>query len=165
MSLKVDTGAQINVTCQDDLSKLSPLPETLKDNIHLKSYQGEDIPCLGLCNLTFQTSKGDIPALFAIVPTGFHSVLGLSAAIQIGVIVIPQGNQFTKHQLHVNAIKTETQSSTIFRDNIAQEVFQAYHTIFEGIGSFGEPYSIKLAAGYTPVVTPVRKVPFLKKES
>ena len=100
----------------------------------------------------------------AIVPTGFHSVLGLSAAIQIGVIDIPQGNQFTKHQLHVNAIKTETRSSTIIRENIAQEVFQAYPTIFEGIGSFGEPYSIKLAAGHTPVVNPVRKVPFLKKK-
>ena len=171
LSLKVDTGAQINVICQDDLVKLSPTPDILPQNISLKSYQGDKIPCLGICNLTIRSIKGDILAPFAVVPhgLGFHSVLGLSTAMKLGILGIPQGDKFTRHQLQVNAIQNQEVSPrvkpSVFGENIRQAVLQKYPRIFEVVGSFGEPYSIALKPEYTPVVNPVRRVPFLKKKA
>ena len=72
LSLKVDTGAQINVISMADLAPLTPRPRILKRKVTLKSYQGQVIPCKGLCVLNISIASGVIPALFAVVPKSFQ---------------------------------------------------------------------------------------------
>ena len=43
------------------------------------------------------------------------------------------------------------------------EVSTKYSDVFEGMGTFGSPYHIQIKPDYTPVVNPVRFVPFVKK--
>ena len=170
LSLKVDTGAQINVISSNDMQQLSPRPQILKRKINLKSYQGQTIPCKGLCILNIDSAKGHIPSLFAIVPQSFQSVLGLSTAMKLGILDIPKGDKFVKHELQVNSIETKPpkimkdfENSSVFGDNISQDISTLYGQIFEGMGTFGEPYTIVIKPDYSPVINPVRKVPFSKK--
>ena len=114
---KVDTGAQINVIAKNALDLLDPRPVLLQHKVKLQSYQGQSIPSLGLCTVDIHCSKGNIPALFAIVPQGYPSVLGLSTAIKMGILDIPEGDKFTEHSLQVNSIlSTSTFGKDISHD-------------------------------------------------
>ena len=257
ISLKVDTGAQINVISQRDLLLLNPRPRMLKRHITLRSYQGQRIPCMGLCTLTIRSGNGNISALFAIVPEKFQSILGLSTAMKMGILDIPRNDRFTQHEVLVgnegkgrfnesvgkdrkeiltlgkevegtgkrstekvsmfenpareanlkpemqlkppinersevmrsecketkkvqvknskkvtektgeilsNPYEIETKSK-YFGSSIKTEILDKYSEIFEGVGRFGKPYRIRLKEGYTPVVSPVRRVPYAKKQA
>ena len=190
LSLKVDTGAQCNVISLGDLNSLSPRPDVRRGKVKLTSYQGVGIPCEGVCILTIQTEGGDTSEHFVVVPSEYQSILGLSTSLKLGIVEIPDGNQFTRHELvsQVSSIvqhKIESKQvespahfkgksgptarhavvSTVFGKDISNEVFQKYPKLFEGVGSFGEPYEIKLKDEYTPVITPVRRVHFSRKKA
>ena len=256
ISLKVDTGAQINVISHRDLSLLNPRPKMLRRRITLRSYQGQRIPCIGICSLTIHSGNGNIPALFAIVPDKFQSILGLATAMKMGILDIPRDDKFTKHEVimgcqsehgrsqvendnggkdilvvskdrklvskenlseinktsgredrnglvselvspssEVNKLVKEDKvgnfcnmeseknsqsgsrdtlkvrenpyeikkKSTYFGKEIKKEIVEKYPQIFDGVGTFGKPYKIRLREGYSPVVFPVRYVPYAKK--
>ena len=55
--------------------------------------------------------------------------------------------------------------SKTFGSDIRKEILHKYPDIFAGIGRFGDPYKIKLRQDYTPVVLPVRNVPYVKKQA
>lgn len=73
--------------------------------VSLKSYQGT--PCLGLCKLSIHSTKGEVPAMFAIVPDQFQSILGLTTAMDMGIIDIPESDKFTRHELMVGSVHSE----------------------------------------------------------
>ena len=54
---------------------------------------------MGICTLTIHSGNGNIPALFAIVPDKFQSILGLATAIKMGILDIPRDDKFTKHEV------------------------------------------------------------------
>ena len=58
LSLKVDTGAQINVISQNDLGTLIPRPHIIPRTVRLKSYQGKSITTLSRCSLEIHSSEG-----------------------------------------------------------------------------------------------------------
>ena len=112
LSLKVDTGAQINVISMADLISLVPRPRIIKRNVTLKSYQGQVIPSRGLCIINISVASGVVPALFAVVSESFQSVLGLATAMKLGIIDMPRQQQqncdkFFRHSLQVGSVSKE----------------------------------------------------------
>ena len=98
---------------QIDLSTLIPRPHIIPRTVRLKSYQGKSITTLGLCSLEIHSAEGRIPALFAIVPQGYRSILGLYTSMKLGVVRIPEEDKFMKHELMINATHRALHDKTV----------------------------------------------------
>ena len=107
---------------QNDLGTLIPRPHIIPRTVRLKSYQGKSITTLGLCSLEIHSSEGRIPALFAIVPQGYQSILGLYTSMKMGVVRIPEGDRFMKHELMINAIHRALINKTSVKGEIPDDV-------------------------------------------
>jgi hypothetical protein len=178
---KIDSGAQVNClpeTIYNDLQKKPPI--ILKPKIKLKTYNKQEIPLVGACWIKIKVNNKWKSVQFMVVKGNRQPILGLATSIKLGYVNIPEEHFL---QRCVDNIKKQTELSKdsndaslknrgdkpkvelkdISGEALRQEIKNRFPKLFEGLGRFEEPYSIKLKEGYRPAIHPMRKVPLAYK--
>ena len=141
ISYKIDTGAQCNVIPVDSLENISPKADLQPVNVKLPVYNGSQIPIVGKCSSTLAHKNNSFKVSFFVVDSDSVSILGLKTSEHL--------------QLVKRIGRTETNSETFFSE---------FHDCFGEIGTLNATYHIEVKDDVKPVVTPVRKVPHVKKK-
>jgi len=86
VSLKLDTGAQVNILPMKDFQRLRKKPKVRDKKVNLKTYDNKTIPTKGVCrvSLTGNGKKKDV--LFVLVEGNKQAILGLKTCMQLGLI-------------------------------------------------------------------------------
>ena len=155
IQMKVDTGSPVNLLPEGFFKCLRNKPRLHPVKMSIKSYMGENIPCVGKCVLNVETNAGNIIQLMFIVvrrDVKRQPILGLPACEKLRLIA-------RSHD--VGSLKIESSGY--------EQVKVEYSDVFQGLGLIPGEVSINIDTDVKPVVHAVRKVPFglqekLKKE-
>ena len=103
--------------------------------------------------------------LFVITKNDCQPILGLGTSLRFGFLDIPKNGRHTlKVQSVTSRIQHEKEVDSPELHDLGLEMKQKFPNVFEGLGQFDEPYSIKLKPDYKPVIQPVRKVPLAYRD-
>ncbi|RXN33946.1 Transposon Ty3-I Gag-Pol [Labeo rohita] len=141
VSLKLDTGAKVNLISEQDVRAMKIKPRINQKTVQLKAYNGQSIPTKGTCRLKVKMKNKEHHLMFVVVPGGHDSVLGDKACEDLGLV---------KRVYIIN--NGETQNSV---ENIVKQ----FPDIFEGFGVLPFTYKIQLKKDAQPVVHAPRRVP------
>lgn len=157
VTLKLDTGAQVNILPMKDFLRLKRKPKINQRKVHLKTYDNKTIPTKGVCrvSLSYKGIKKDV--FFVLVDGDRQAILGLKSCIQFGLI----------KRVHVinKEMTTQKRRKDATTERITQnDWIKEYKEVFKGIGKLPGKHKIKLRENAEPVIHPARKVPVALKE-
>ncbi|XP_053092978.1 uncharacterized protein K02A2.6-like [Pangasianodon hypophthalmus] len=141
VSLKLDTGAKVNLISEHDVRAMKIKPHINKKTVQLKAYNGQNIPTKGTCRLKVKMKNKEHHLMFVVVPGGHDSVLGDKACEDLGLV---------KRVYIINNGETQ---------NNVGNIVQQFPDIFEGFGELPFTYKIQLKKDAQPVVHAPRGVP------
>lgn len=146
ISLKIDTGSQVNILNLSDFKKLNIEKDRLNPvSSILSSYSGHKISVLGQiylnCSYKMVTDKR---LLFYVLNSGNpSSILGLNAVQELNILDNRSVNSVNKSDL--------------------QEILNLNKSVFSGIGKVNRQYNITLTDNVIPCVSAPRKIPIALK--
>lgn len=148
ISLKVDTGSQVNTLNIGDFNKLKiPLNRLTPVSSLLSSYSGHKIDVIGQLYLDCSYKNKLKRLLFYVLnsdnPT---SIIGLSATRDLGII-----NEKPNESIY------SIDSSSIHK------ILCDYQSVFAGIGKVNKQFKITLNENAIPSACPPRKIPYALK--
>ncbi|KAL0152961.1 hypothetical protein M9458_051739, partial [Cirrhinus mrigala] len=117
VSLKLDTGAKVNLISEQVVRAMKIKPCINQKTVQLKAYNGQNIPTKGTCRLKVKM-KNKEHLMFVVVPGGLDSVLGDKACEDLGLV---------KRVYIIN--NGETQNSV-------EKIVKQFPEIFEGFGVY-----------------------------
>jgi len=126
VSLKLDTGAKVNLILEDDIRAMKIKPRIFQKIVHLKAYNGQDIPTKGTCTLKVKVKNKEHHLMFVVVPDGRDSVLGDKACEDLGLVK-----------------RIFTISNGEIQDSV-EHIVRPFPDIFEGFGVLPFTYRIQL---------------------
>lgn len=141
VSLKLDTGAKVNLISEYDVRAMKIKPRISQKTVQLKAYNGQNIPTKGTCTLRVKVKNREHYLMFVVVPDGHDSVLGDKACEDLGLV---------RRVYTIN--NGETQNSV-------EQIVKQFPDIFEGFGVLPFTYKIQLKKDAQPVVHAPRRVP------
>jgi len=139
---RIDTGAQANLICKDDILKLAEAgkkPFIHRTEIRLRSYSGHPIPVLGKCLINVNNSQ--LTFIVVDTPRKPLPIIGFRDTKTLGLI--SSINTIQEH--------SSTLTDTIFRD---------FPELFEGLGCIPGHFRLNLKKDAVPVVRPCTRIPF-----
>ena len=141
---KIDTGAQVNVIPVSVFKTLSKPPKLRDTQEHLYGYAGQPLDVRGCIDISCSYKLRSTRSRFYIADTKGHSepVLGLQTCLDL---------QLIKFILSVDAPEQALTKDTILKN---------YQSLFTGFGCLEGEVQIHLKPESTPVIHPVRRVPF-----
>lgn len=160
ISLKLDTGAQVNILPMKDYNKLINKPEVRNKKINLRTYDDKPIPTKGMCRVTLCSKSQKVNALFVLVEGNRQAILGLKTCEQLGLIKRVQVIDTDKVTAYGQNENTEVTTSRTKHTDWVRE----YKEVFEGIGRLSGKHKIRLKENAEPVIHPARKVPVALKK-
>nr|XP_023692958.1 uncharacterized protein LOC111856889 [Paramormyrops kingsleyae] len=140
VSLKLDTGAKVNLISEPDVRAMKIKPRISPKTVRLKVYNGQHIPTKGTCRLQVKMRNKIHHLKFVVVPGGHDSVLGDKACEDLGLV---------KRVYVINSGET--------KDTVKNIVAQ-FPDIFEGFGVLPFTYKIQLKKDQSVFHAP-RRVP------
>ena len=149
LTLKIDTGARINVISLKDLQKIKKKYKIDTSKvIKIKAYGGDTFKTLGTVNITCHHNHSDYNITFHVVDRQVTSLLGLQDTIRLELI-----------QLSVNVHQ-------ITEDKVEAPELEEFKDLFDNtIGKLPVVYKMKIDKDAVPVVKPPRKIPIAMKEA
>lgn len=137
---KVDTGAEANVIHVDKFNshKLNDVKICVCNKLF--DYNKKEIRTLRKCILTVKYKNKNCTTDFYVVEGERKSLISFATSVKLGLIN------------NVDSINAS--------NNNYKHVVQKFENVFKGIGKVGVPYKIEIADNATPVVHPIKKVPF-----
>ncbi len=97
VSLKLDTGAKVNLISEHDVRTMKIKPRISQKTVQLKAYNGQNIPTKGTCKLKVKMRNKVHHLMFVVVPSGHDSVLGDKACEDLDLVkrvyIINNGEQ------------------------------------------------------------------------
>lgn len=148
VEFKLDTGAMADVIPVSLVRSLNISNKNIqKTKTVLCSYSQNKLPVLGQIKLNCSFGRKDFALNFYVVDLEGVPILGLKTCINLNLV------QKVKSINDVSRFKNDTDS-----------LLGNYKFLFNGIGCLKKPYRIDLKENATPVVHPVRKVPFALQE-
>lgn len=143
VTLKVDTGSQVNILPVKLFRKIAGVSGTKPDASILRNYSGGVIAHIGTSKLLTRVKEIETVLEFFIVKKCSSAILGLSASKKFGLVncvdEITGGNQ------------------------IGYPIATEFPTLFRGIGCVKKMYQMVLKEETTPVIQPTRRVPHMLK--
>ena len=140
---KIDTGAQCNVIPKHLLQKLSPKPKIKPATIKLSAYNGTSIPVSGKCIGKLKLKDRTVNVLFIVVDSDSVPILGLNTSVKLNLIK------------QIYQISNDIQSTT--------PIHEEFSDCFGEIGCLPRVHHIEIRDDVKPVISPVRKIPFVLK--
>jgi hypothetical protein len=86
LTLKLDTGAKVNLINMRDVHELKHKPVIMQKAVALKAYNGHAIETKVLCRLTVKRKTRSHTLMFVIVPEGHDSLLGNTACESLRLV-------------------------------------------------------------------------------
>lgn len=153
LDFKIDTGAPVNIISISDYINVLKLPVDLLQStqIQLKSYTGDKIPLVGMCQLKCKKNNSLHDIVFHVVNNTTEALLGLPACVELNLVQNLELQQSTSSCL--SSISSQ-------EDRIKNVVAKEFGDVFSGIGEINPPYHITTCPDVQPVISPIRKVPF-----
>ena len=145
---------------------LNPRPKLIRNKTAtLQTYNKDIIPSVGMCvGMVYIHNKWQ-NILFVITKDDCQPILGLGTSLRFGFLDIPKnGRHALKVQSVTSRIQNEKEIESPELHDLGPEMKQKFPNVFEGLGRFNEPYTIKLKPDYKPVIQPVRKVPLAYRD-
>ena len=139
ISMKLDTGSDVNILPLDDFKRLQNRPNLRQTQVKLTAYNGEDIPVKGQAGLALKHRGHTQRALFVICPGQVQPILGRNMCDDMGPV---------KRVLAV--------------EQKEEHIMDEYQELFKGLRCVPGEISIQLRPDGEPVEEPCRKVPFGK---
>ena len=142
LSMKIDTGAQVNVLPRSifrSLGKSCPLQPSQKK---LTVYNGQHLKVDGYLTLPCEYNGQISNEEFYIVDTNSSPILGLQTCLKLNLIKLVLSNTCS-----LNTSLTK------------EQILGKYSDVFTGIGKLPGEFEIHLHDKVTPVVHPPRRVP------
>lgn len=136
ITFTLDTGAQVNIIPMNLFKRLKSGPLS-HSSAKLTAYNGQNIPVVGKCVFACTAPTNDKTKAsleFQVVDTSSKPILGLAACETLRLVK------------RVDVIEEE------------------YADVFEGLGCFSEPHTIRVDENCKPVVHAARKVPVALQE-
>lgn len=143
-TVKIDTGAQVNVMSQNDASLLGDI-QILPTNITLEAFGGQKISPIGLIRVEIKQTNEMISTDILIVDYKTKPILGLndsrrlSIVRSINTVAVPQSKEF-------------------------DSFLNRHCSAFEGVGKIPIKHHITLKKDAKPVIRPARRIPFRLKD-
>lgn len=157
ISLKLDTGAQVNILPMKDFNRLINKPKVKDKKINLRTYDDKPIPTKGMCRVTLSRKGQKVNALFVLVEGDRQAILGLKTCDQLGLI----------KRVHVidrdKVTSSDNTEATTCRTKHTDWV-KEYKEVFKGIGRLPGKHKIRLKDNAEPVIHPARTVPVALKK-
>jgi hypothetical protein len=145
LTLKIDSGAQVNILNFKDYQGLSPKPRILARKPKLKSYNDDPIEVMGTCRVQVCVKNKTYQVQFVVVPADSPSLLGAHDSERLGLVN------------RANLVKK------VFAVTEEWDVKVEYKEVFQGLGCLDGKCRIHLREDAVPVVYPARKVPLALK--
>jgi len=156
VSLKLDTGAEVNILPYSVYKKLKTKPKLQKSSVRLRGYSGKIIPVIGKCKAMMKHKSKKQEMSFIIVPNQtrqglkFRPVLGLKACESLGLI-----------KLVWNVNLEDNMSKDDLSQEMSQEsVMDEFSHVFTGLGCLPDTHTIHVDPSVPPVQHACRKIPF-----
>lgn len=150
VSLKLDTGSQVNILPMKDFYRLKRKPKVYDKKVNLRMYDDKPISTKGVCRVSLSCNGKNVNAFFVLVDGLRQPLLGLKACIALGLI----------KRVHVINKENVTQKGKAKATDWVKE----YSDVLKGIGRLPGEHKIKLRADAEPVIHPARKVPIALKK-
>lgn len=150
VSLKLDTGAQVNILLMKDFYRLKRKPKVHVKKVNPRTYDDKPISTKGVCRASLSCNGKNVNAFFVLVDGLRQPLLGLKTCIALGLI----------KRVHVINKEKVTQKEKAKATDWVKE----YRDVFKGIGRLPGEHKIKLRADAEPVIHPARKVPVALKK-
>ena len=142
IEFKIDTGAECNVLPLQIFNNMKAPPVIKKCDTTLRSYGGNKLNVIGICNMNICTPESSAMSEFYIVDNNnIKPLLGLTSCQVLKIIDIH----------HVSKVAPESQ------------IINEYNEIFTGLGLVDGEYHIDYNKNCTPVVHAPRKIPLTLK--
>ena len=147
MTLKVDTGARINVISLNELSKIEKKSKiTAHNKIKIKAYGGDTFKTMGTVDIKCSHNYCEYIIKFHVVDRQVTTLLGL------------------QDTLRLQLIKLSTDVHQIIEENSSAPELEQFKELFnDDIGKLPVQYKMKIDSKATAVVKPPRKVPVAMK--
>lgn len=146
---KIDTGAETNVISKAEFDKIlaNPSEKALGPPPVLKAYGGQQIQCIGTCQLFIHHKDGIKEIPFTVTNIPGPAMLGCKTCEELGFVTI-------NCSLEKNVPLTK------------ETLLDRYPDRFEGLGAFTDmkPYHVTLDPTAEPVIHPPRTVPVHLKD-
>ena len=136
ISYKIDTGAQCKVVPLNIYQKLNPQPDLHPVNLKLSAYNNSEILVIGKCSLTLEHKNELFNVSSLVVDTTLVPILGLESCGNLKLI---------KRICSV--------------DSKENSFLSEFSDCFGEIGTLNKAHHIEIKEKFTPVVTPVWRVP------
>ena len=139
--VQVDTGARVNVICDNDLKRLVPKHDLQATNVRLRCYSGKIITPKGKVKLDIQLKHGSKQLTFVVVNKTRPPLLSAQSAIDLGIIKVH--DIYTIDDLQEDC----TQTMRKFKD------------VFIGDGKFHGKFRIEIDKSIAAVQQKPRRIP------
>ena len=140
--VKPDTGADISVMSFSVFTQLSN-KDLKRTNCTLRGWLGPKITPLGSIELLVSWNGHDVRVVFMVIDHKFHTILGKTDSISLGIVKYNQKN--------INSI---TQSSDV------ENLIKSYPNVFDGkLGCIGNKVKLHVNPEVQPKVNPLRRIP------
>ena len=133
---KIDTGAQCNVVPLKIDQKLNPQPDLHPVNLKLSAYNNSEIPVIGKCSLTLEYKSELFNVSFLVVDTKSVPILGVELCENLKLIKL--------------ICSVESKENSFLSE---------FSDCFGEIGTLNKTHHIEIKENFTPVVTPVQRIP------
>jgi len=157
VSLKLDTGAQVNILPMKDFQRLRKKPKVRDKKVNLKTYDNKTIPTKGVCRVSLTSNGKKKDVLFVLVEGNKQAILGLKTCMQLGLIK-------RVHVINKEVTIQEKSKDATKKKAMHSDWAEEYKEVFKGVGRLPGEHKIKLRVNVEPVIHPARKVPVALKE-
>ncbi|XP_048239746.1 uncharacterized protein K02A2.6-like [Haliotis rufescens] len=151
VTLKLDSGADMNVMGYSQWSKLQYQPPLEPAKVNLKAYGGTNVPVKGQAEVTITYKGKPYKTVFAVTPDNHRSSLGVQDCERLNLIR-------RVYEINVDqVIKSESSFSS-------SDILSEYGDVFTGLGCLPGEHTITVDNNVKPVIEACRKVPFALHE-
>ena len=158
LSMKIDTGADINAISKKSYDKMHVKPTLYSSNTVINGYLGQT-KSSGYVYLPVIYKEKGYELKCEIVDGSVPNILSRQDSVKLGLVTRVQrvcNVEVPNIMKHKNVVKCSVQS--------AKEIVQEYSDVFTGVGKMPGKVSLKIDPNFTPVAHPPRPVPAALRE-
>ena len=140
VKVQLDTGAKVNVISTRVLQDSTSRYPCKKTQVKLKSYSGHQIPTKGVLTLPCECKGNTFQVNFHVVEMEAPTVLRAQTCKDLGLLARVQ--------------LLQQQSLSTSPEGMAQNMYEQYSDLFQGLGCLPGEHTIKVDSNISPVVHP-----------
>ena len=140
VKVQLDTGAKVNVISTRVLQDSASRYPCKKTQVKLKSYSGHQIPTKGVLTLPCECKGNTFQVNFHVVEMEALTVLRAQTCKDLGLLARVQ--------------LLQQQSLSTSPEGMAQNMYEQYSDLFQGLGCLPGEHTIKVDSNISPLVHP-----------